>query len=247
MQSISKVVTLMCTLQDNDFENILSKISFEPTADSFNSITNLEMKNLHKPLNPMINSGAIVAVSMIKGKTCDEKLNRVLSFLKKITNSPNIKINNNVYRSELATGSRNRSLAYYMKSTGIIKGEVEDILKVYFKLCSIEVTCKDIGRIGAVLANDGIAPWSNERIASKEVCKTVKAVMATCGMYDASGDIAVTIGIPSKSGVGGGILASVPNKMGIGVFGPSLDAKGNSIAGIQLLKDLSFNLGLSIF
>ncbi|MGL4873849.1 MAG: glutaminase, partial [Clostridium sp.] len=120
-------------------------------------------------------------------------------------------------------------------------------LSLYFKQCAIEGTAMDLARFGAVLANDGIIPWSNERLIEKDICRVVKTIMVTCGMYDASGEFAVKIGIPAKSGVGGGILGAVPKRMGIGVYGPALDEKGNSIAGIELLSDLSKELDLSIF
>ncbi len=111
----------------------------------------------------------------------------------------------------------------------------------------MEVTCKDMARIGAVLANDGVLPWNGKRVVPKQICRITKTIMVTCGLYDASGEFAVHIGIPAKSGVGGGILASVPKKMGIGVYGPALDAKGNSVAGIQMLQELSEKLDLNIF
>jgi len=134
-----------------------------------------------------------------------------------------------------------------MKSYNLIEGNVEDELDVYFMQCSIDVTCKDIANMGCVLANDGISTKTGERIVSKQICRTVKTIMSTCGLYDASGEFAVHIGIPAKSGVGGGILAAVPHKMGIGVYGPALDDKGNSIAGIQILKELSEKLDLNIY
>jgi glutaminase len=134
-----------------------------------------------------------------------------------------------------------------MKSTGVIEKDVESVLDVYFRQCSMEVTCRDIARIGAVLANGGILPWNGRRVIPKDVARIVKTIMVTCGMYDASGEFAVHIGIPSKSGVGGGILAAVPGKMGIGVVGPALDGKGNSIGSIKVLQELSRKLNLSIF
>lgn len=247
MQSISKIVSFMCALMDNNLEKLFRKISVSPTAEGFNSIVNLETKNAHKPLNPMINCGAIATISMVKGTTPEDKFNRIYDFIKNITNNPDIKVNYNVYDSEKSTGDRNRALAYYMKSTRIIEDNVEEILDVYFKLCSIEVTCKDIACIGAMLANDGVIPYSGERVITKEIAKTVKAVMSTCGMYDASGEFAISVGLPAKSGVSGGIVAVAPKKMGIGVIGPALDKQGNSIAGIRLLEELSASMELSIF
>jgi len=246
IQSMSKVITLMLAILDNGTEYVFTKVGMEPTDSGFNSITNLETHEQKQPLNPMINAGAIATVSLINGETADEKINRILNFTRKITGNDEIGINYNVYESEKKTGNRNRALAYYMKGNGIIEGDVEEILDVYFKACSMEITCKDIARIGAMLANDGVL-ISNERVISREACRIVKTIMVTCGMYDASGKFAVHIGIPAKSGVGGGIMAAVPRRMGIGVVGPALDTQGNSIGGIKILEKLSHELDLSIF
>lgn len=246
IQSISKVITLMLAILDNGTEYVFSRIGMEPTESAFNSITNLENNEQKKPLNPMINAGAIATISLISGDSAEEKFNRILKFTRKITGNDTIDINHNVYLSEKATGDRNRALAYYMKGNGIIEGNVEEILDVYFKACSMEVTCRDIARISALLANAGVL-LNNERVISREACRIIKTIMVTCGMYDASGKFAVHIGIPAKSGVGGGIMAAVPRRMGIGVLGPSLDQKGNSIGGIKVLESLSHELDLSIF
>ncbi|MFL0247476.1 glutaminase A [Candidatus Clostridium stratigraminis] len=247
IQSISKIISLMLALIDNGRDRVFSKVGVEPTADAFNSIINLETKKIQKPLNPMINAGAIAAVSLISGKTRQDTFDRILNFTRKITGNPTIDFNEEVYKSEKITGDRNRALAYFMKSMGVIEPEVEDVLDVYFKQCSIEATCKDIAKIGAVLANDGILPWSGEKVVPRNVARIVKTIMVTCGLYDASGEYAVEVGVPSKSGVGGGILAAVPGRMGIGVYGPALDLKGNSVAGIKVLAELSRELDLSIF
>ena len=247
IQSISKIITLMLALLDNGRERVFSKVGVEPTADAFNSIINLETKNPQRPLNPMINAGAIATVSLVSGKNGEDTFNRILNFTRKITGNPEININAEVYKSEKETGDRNRALAYFMKSTGIIEPDVEEVLDVYFKQCAIEATCKDIARIGAMLANDGVLPWSGERVVPRNIARIVKTIMVTCGLYDASGQFAVEVGIPAKSGVGGGILAAVPGRMGIGVFGPALDTRGNSIAGIKVLEELSRELDLNIF
>ena len=134
-----------------------------------------------------------------------------------------------------------------MKSTGVLDGDVEEILDLYFKQCSIELDARDLARFGVVLANDGVLPWNGRKVIPKDVCRIVKSIMVTCGMYDASGEFAVNVGIPAKSGVGGGIIATVPRQYGIGIYGPALDEKGNSIAGLKLIKDLSDELDLSIF
>jgi len=246
IQSMSKVITLMLAILDNGIEYVFTKVGMEPAESGFNSITNLEIHEQKQPLNPMINAGAIATVSLISGETAEDKINRILTFTRKITGNDDIGVNYNVYESEKKTGNRNRALAYYMKGNGIIEGDVEEILDVYFKACSMEITCKDIARIGAMLANDGVL-LNNERVISREACRIVKTIMVTCGMYDASGKFAVHIGIPAKSGVGGGIMAAVPRRMGIGVVGPALDAKGNSMGGIKILEKLSHELDLSIF
>jgi glutaminase len=134
-----------------------------------------------------------------------------------------------------------------MRSTGVIEQDAEEVLDVYFKQCSIEATCKDIARIGAMLSNDGVLPWSGERVVPRNIARIVKTIMVTCGLYDASGQFAVEVGVPAKSGVGGGIVAAIPGRMGIGVYGPALDARGNSIAGIKILEELSRELDLNIF
>jgi glutaminase len=247
IQSISKVITLMLAILDNGRERVFSKVGMEPTGDAFNSIVDLETKDPHRPPNPMINAGAIATVAMVEGNSADEMFERILKFTKKITGNPDISINQDVYLSEKKTGHRNRALAYFMKSTGVIEQDVEDVLDVYFRQCSLEVTCRDIARIGALLANDGVMPRTGERIIPRTVARIVKTIMVTCGMYDASGQFAVQIGIPAKSGVGGGILCAVPGRMGIGVVGPALDAKGNSIGGIKVLEELSREMDLSIF
>jgi len=247
MQSISKIVTFMCGLQDNTMDTLYKKITVAPSSDGFNSIVNLETKNEHRPLNPLINSGAIASIELVKGKTLEEKYERILNMIRFLSDNPSIEVNQSVYLSEKETGDRNRALAYFMKSTGTIGSDVEELLDAYFKLCSVEITCRDIASIAAMLANDGKSLKDGRELMSKKICKTVKAVMTTCGLYDGSGEYAVSVGLPSKSGVGGGIMAVSPHKMGIGVCGPALDAKGNSMAGVKLLESLSHRLELSIF
>lgn len=247
IQSISKVIMFACALLDNDLAEISRAISVEPTADGFNSIASLETKNTHKPLNPMINAGAIATIPFVRGKDYIEKFTRILDLMRTMSGNPELAVNQQIYMSESLTGNRNRALAYYMYSTGVIHGDIEELLDVYFQLCSVNVTCKDLAAIGSVLANNGIDPKSNRHIISKEKCRIVKAVMATCGLYNESGLFAATVGIPAKSGIGGGILAVVPNQMGIGVFSPRLDDKGNSLAGMSLLSALSHTLDLSVY
>ena len=207
----------------------------------------LETKESKKPCNPMINAGAIVTTSMIKGKDLKEKEEKMLNFFRTLAKNDNLKINYDIYESEKLTGDRNRAMAYLLKNDGFIDGDVDEVLELYFKQCSIEIDAVDLARIGVNLASYGVDIANGERIISESVSRMVKTFMITCGMYDASGEFAIKVGIPAKSGVGGGIMASVPNKMGIGVYGPALDKKGNSIAGVKVLQDLSQRMNLNIF
>ncbi|WP_028855821.1 glutaminase A [Psychrilyobacter atlanticus] len=245
IQSISKPLILMLAILDNGEDYIFSKIGMEPTGDAFNSIKKLET-SLSKPFNPMINAGAIAVSSMIKGNSSEDKFNRVLKFIKKISENPNLDHDEDIYMGEKTTGNRNRAMAYFMKNDGIIEGDVEEALDVYFKQCSIRVSAYDLAKIGLFLANNGVIS-SGERVISIHTAKLIKSLMVTCGMYDGSGEFAVRVGIPAKSGVGGGILSLVPGKMGIGVYGPALDSKGNSIGGYALLESISKILSCSIF
>lgn len=246
IQSISKPITLMLALLDHGADYVLSKVGAEPTGDAFNSIIRLETASMQKPHNPMINAGAIAVSSMIKGKNKEDKFKRVLDFFKLITENDTLDYNKDIYEGEKRTGHKNRAMAYFMKDQGIIESSVKETLSVYFKQCSIEVTAKDLAMVGLFLARNGKLS-NGEQVISEYEAKIVKSIMMTCGMYDGSGDFALNVGIPSKSGVGGGIMSVVPNTMGIGIFGPSLDKKGNSIGGIAVLEDLSKRLNLSIF
>ncbi len=247
LQSITKVISLLLVLEDLGEKEVFTHVHMEPTGDPFNSIMSFEMKNPEKPFNPMINAGAMIVTSLIKGDSAQEKFLRILEFTSKLTGNPQTTLHREVYLSEKETGDRNRSLAYFMKSTGMMKGDVEETLDLYFLQCSILGTAKDVATIGAVLSSNGIHPYTQERVISKENARIVKTIMTTCGMYDASGEFAVNCGIPAKSGVGGGILGAVPGKFGLGTYGPSLDLKGNSLAGTAMLEFLSKNLNLSIF
>ncbi len=246
IQSISKIITLILAILDNGEEYVFSKVGMEPSGDPFNSIRKLETSSRKKPYNPMINAGAIAIASMIKGKNSREKIDRLMDFAKKITEDETLDINYRIYCGESETGFRNRSMGYFLKGDGIIEGNVDEALELYFKQCSIEGTAKSIAQLAKFLANDGVLS-NGERVIPRHVSRIAKTLMVTCGMYDSSGEFAVKVGLPSKSGVGGGICSVVPGKMGIGVYGPALDRKGNSLAGVALLEDLSNHLGLSIF
>ncbi|WP_100404607.1 glutaminase A [Bacillus solitudinis] len=247
LQSISKVLTLALAIMDHGEEYVFSKVGMEPTGDPFNSIIKLESHAPSKPLNPMINAGALAVSHLIKGANSEEKIERLLHFIRMLSGNQTISYNLAVAKSEFETADLNRSLAYFMKQHGIIEGDIEVLLDFYTKQCAIETDCHDLARIGYVLANGGKSTLNNEEIVPMSVARIVKTFMVTCGMYNASGEFAMKVGIPAKSGVSGGIVGSVPNGMGIGIYGPALDDKGNSIAGMKLLEAMSSKYQLSIF
>lgn len=247
IQSMSKPIVLLLALMDNGEDEVFSRVGKEPTGDPFNSMIKLETLNPAKPLNPMINAGAITVTSLIKGKNSSEKFERILNLFRKISKNPNLNINVDVYLSEKSTGDRNRAIAYFLKGLGVLEGDVEEVLDLYFRQCSLEVNCEDLANIAMFLANQGMDRETGEVVVPKHLTQIVKTFMITCGMYDASGEFAIDVGIPAKSGVSGGIFCAVPNRMGIGIVGPALDSKGNSIAGVKLLESLSRELKLSIF
>ncbi|WP_428912491.1 glutaminase A [Niallia sp. Krafla_26] len=247
LQSISKVISLALVLMDRGTDYVFKHVGMEPTGDPFNSIARLEMMDVAKPLNPMINAGALSVTHMIQGEDVKERLQRLLTLIQTMTNNFEINYNENVAQSEFDTAYLNRSLAYFLKQHRIIDEDIEQLLDLYTKQCAIEMNCLDLARIGLVFAMDGIDPDNGKHILPADVARICKTFMVTCGMYNASGEFAIKIGIPAKSGVSGGIMGAVPGKFGIGIFGPSLDQKGNSIAGIKLLELLSKNYRLSMF
>ena len=247
IQSIVKTILLLQALVDNGIEVVSSKVGVEATGKPFDAINVSEQKLDSKHLNPMVNMGAILMCTLIDGSSYEEKLFRILTLTRKLSGNPYIHIDEAVYLSEKACGSKNHALAYLLKSNGMLEDDVEEVLYCYFRACSISVTCKDLANIGYVLANQGRKLGSQERMVPEKYTRYVNAILMTCGMYDGSGEFALRVGIPAKSGVGGGIMAIAPTKMGIGIFSPSLDEKGNSVAGIRLLEGISQHFNLSIF
>ena len=243
MQSVAKALLLMYALRELGDEQVFSRVGVEPTGDSFNSIVKLETKGNH-PLNPFINAGAIATMGLVLEQGLS--FAGFQAFLETLAGHP-LTVDETVYRSEKATGDLNRSLAYFMKSDQVIEGDVEATLDAYFRMCSLLVDTADLARFGLLLARDGQDPVTGEQILSSYHASLVKTLMVTCGMYDSSGEFAIKVGLPAKSGVGGGILALAQGKLGIGVFSPALDEKGNSLAGIRVLEFLSRSLDLHFF
>ncbi|MBW5448579.1 glutaminase A [Cohnella sp. CFH 77786] len=247
LQSISKVFTLILALIDRGEEAVFAKVGMEPSGDNFNSMLKLELVEPGIPFNPLINAGAIVVSSLISGNGPEEKKERILNYFRELTGNDRLGIHSGVYRSESETGHRNRSLAYFLKENGVLDGEVEDVLDVYFHHCAIEVNCAELARMALLIANDGRDPLTGTGILPRRFVQIAKTFMTTCGMYNASGEFAIRAGLPAKSGVSGGILAVVPGRYGIGLVGPALGRKGNSVAGVHLLERMSRAFDWSMF
>lgn len=243
MQSISKVVALATALQHRGFNDVFNHVMMEPSGDAFNSILKLDTAS-NRPFNPLINAGAIEIVNLL----CrDFSFEQLLDFTRAICMDEDITLNEAVYHSEYSTGDRNRAIGYLLKSKEVLEGDVLQTVDLYFKLCSMNVTARSLAGLGLILANGGVDPRSGIRLLSAQTVRTVKTLMLTCGMYDGSGEFAVKVGLPAKSGVGGGIMSCVEGQMGIGTFGPALDAKGNSIGGKNTLEYLSREMHFHIF
>ncbi len=247
IQSVGKIFSLICAIKDSGLESFRMKIDVEPSGDRFNSLVKLEQMEEHRPLNPFINAGAIATISLIRGKTSEEKFNKVIQLIRQLTDNPSIDYSEEIYESEKESGNTNRAIAYFLKGAGIVEGHVDEILNTYFKMCSIEVTIEDMAKASAVIANNGVLPWSGERVIDRDIIKIVRAIMTTSGLYDGSGDFAVRVGYPAKSGVGGCILGCVPATCGVATYGPSLNHKGNSVAGLIIHEKLSSKYDWSLF
>lgn len=247
MQSVVKPMILLLALMDSGMENVRNLVGVEATGKPFDAFNYSDQALTGAHINPMINTGAIALCTLIYGETYEEKFSRLLELTRRLADDPLLSVDENVYLSEKATGSKNRALAYMLKAYGMIHDPVEDILDCYFRACSILVNCRDLANIALVFAHHGTNPKTGEQLFLPEYARYVNATLATCGMYDGSGEFALNVGFPAKSGVGGGILGVIPRRMGIGVFSPALDKRGNSRAGIQVLAKLSSELDLSIF
>ncbi len=241
IQSISKPFTYALALDRIGQCAVDARIGVEPSGEAFNVISVDEVTNM--PKNPMINAGAIAAVSLVPGRTADEKFALIQEFYSGFAGR-RLEIDHQVYASEKATGSRNRAIAYMLDSFGVLDGDPDDVLDVYFRQCSFKVTSTDLARMAATLARGGINPMTGRRVTDGAVVRRTLSVMVTCGMYDAAGDWVSAVGMPAKSGVGGGIVAVLPGQLGIGVYSPLLDAKGNSVRGVRVCRSLSEQLGL---
>jgi len=244
IQSISKPFVYGLALEDNGRADILGKIGVEPTGDAFNSIS-LDPET-GRPANPMINAGAIAAAGQIMGHDENKRVNRILEMLSSYAGRA-LTVDETVYLSESQTGHRNRAIGYMLRNFNILEEDPTPTLELYFKQCSISVCCRDLAVMGATLANAGINPVTGERALRGEYVENVLGVMSSCGMYDYAGEWIYKVGMPAKSGVAGGILAVLPGRLGIGVFSPRLDARGNSVRGIEVCNRISMDFNLHMF
>ncbi len=246
IQSVSKVFTLTLALGRYG-DRLWQRVGREPSGSAFNSIVQLEYER-GVPRNPFINAGAIAITDMIlSGHQPREALGEILRFMRFLAGDATITIDEAVAASEQRTGYRNIALANYMKSFGVLDNAVDLTLGVYFHQCAIAMSCKQLAMAGRFLAHNGRNPATGMSVVNPERARRINAVMMTCGHYDGSGEFAYRVGLPGKSGVGGGILAVAPGKASIAVWAPGLDAAGNSHLGRVALEALTKRLGWSIF
>jgi len=241
IQSISKPFVYGLALEDRGKRAVLEKVGVEPTGDAFNEIS--LAPGTGRPRNPMINAGAIASTSLVTGRSHEDRWSRILALFSMYAGRP-LGVDEKVYASERDTGHRNRAISHMLRNFDIIEEDPEPSLDLYFRQCSIEVTCRDLGVMAATLATGGVNPVTRERVLAAENVDEILSVMTTCGMYDFAGEWVYRVGMPAKSGVAGGILAVLPGQLGIGVFSPPLDERGNSVRGVAVCRAMSDELGL---
>lgn len=244
IQSTSKALTYCMALELCGRAEVMARVGVEPSGDPFNAIE--FSPETRRPYNPMVNAGAIAVSGMLRDALGPGAFDKVLERFSQAAGRT-LRLNDDVYRSEAATGHRNRAIAHLLLSVGALAEPVEEALDLYFRQCSIMVTALDLARIGATFANLGINPTSKQQVFDVDAVRDTQAVMFLCGMYDYSGGWAFNVGIPAKSGVGGGIMGVINRQLGIGTFSPRLDRNGNSVRGITSFKMMSDSLGLHAF
>ncbi|MQA66224.1 MAG: glutaminase [Alphaproteobacteria bacterium] len=243
IQSISKIFTLTLALRHVG-EKLWKRVGREPSGSAFNSLVQLEYEH-GIPRNPFINSGAHVVTDSLMQERPYAR-DTLLAFVRELSGNDAVAFDETVARSEAETGDRNRSLAYFLKAEGNLTGDVDAVLDVYFHQCALAMSCVDLVRAIAFLARGGRGV-DGARVVSAGQAKRINALMQTCGTYDAAGEMAFRLGIPAKSGVGGGIVAVVPGKLSIAVWSPALDKTGNSLAGVRALELFTGRTGLTVF
>jgi glutaminase len=245
LHSISKVFAYGLALTDHGPERVLERVGVEPSGDAFNALR-FDERN-RRPYNPMVNAGALVVSDLVRGDDADEQFARILAMLRCYAGHDDLTVDAATFEAEVRTADRNRGTAYLMRSLGMLEGEVETVLGLYLRQCSVPVTCAALATMAATLANGCVNPLTGVSAMPRKRVRDVLSVMHTCGMYDYAGSWAFEVGVPAKSSVSGGIMAVIPGKMGIGVFSPGLDVYGNSVRGVRVCKEISERLGLHVF
>ncbi|MDX5371926.1 MAG: glutaminase B [Pseudomonadaceae bacterium] len=244
IQSISKVFSLVQAIQHSG-EDIWQRLGHEPSGQPFNSLVQLEFER-GRPRNPFINAGALVICDINQSRFAAPALS-MRDFLRRLSGNPLLVADTKVAESEYQHRARNAAAAYLMQSFGNFDNEVETVLRSYFHHCAMAMSCVDLARACGFLANQGVCPRSGERVLTPRQTQQVNAIMATSGLYDEAGNFAYRVGLPGKSGVGGGIVAVVPGRFSLCVWSPELNAAGNSLAGMAALEALSERIGWSVF
>jgi glutaminase len=246
IQSISKLFTLTLALGQIG-DRVWDRVGREPSGNAFNSIVQLEYEK-GRPRNPFVNAGAIAVTDIILGgHRPKEAIGDILRFVRFLADDDAINIDPLVAQSEQAHGDRNMALAHFMRSFGVIQHPPAEVLGVYFHHCALAMSCRQLAQAGLFLAANGQNPLTGFNVISAQRARRLNALMMTCGHYDGSGDFAFRVGLPSKSGVGGGILAIVPHRAAVAVWAPGLDANGNSLLGTAALELLVQRTGWSVF
>ncbi|MEZ8785514.1 glutaminase B [Vibrio splendidus] len=245
VQSISKALSLTLAMVLYKPEEIWQRVGKEPSGQAFNSMIQLEMEH-GIPRNPFINAGAIVVADLLQSRLSAPR-HRLLEFVRQLSGDTHIMYDKVVAASEMMHSDRNAAIAYLMRSFGNFENDVIPVLNNYFHACALKMTCVDLAKTFSYLANKGVSVQTKKEIITPVQTKQLNALLATCGLYDGAGEFAYRVGMPGKSGVGGGIIAIVPGEMTIAVWSPELDASGNSLAGTQALELLSERIGRSIF
>ena len=245
IQSISKPFVYALALADRGFERVLDKVGVEPSGEPFNEISLEDSSG--RPLNPMINAGAITTHSLVGTETMNpaERMERVISGLSAFAGR-SLDVDEAVYSSEIEHAHRNLAIAHMLRSHDILTENPTGVVEGYTRQCSLLVTVQDLAMMAATLANYGIQPVTGEQVVPKTVVRQILSVMFTCGMYNAAGDWATQVGIPAKSGVGGGIIGAVPGQLGLATFSPRLDVHGNSVRGVSLFERFSSDMGMHV-
>jgi glutaminase len=244
IQSISKLFSCVLAFQLLE-EQLWQRVGREPSGNAFNSLVQLEYE-CGVPRNPFINAGALVVTDVLSERFVQAET-ALVQFVRRLSGNADIDYSHRVAQSEREHAERNLAMAHFMKSFGNFRNPVDLVIDAYCRQCAIEMNCVDLARAVMFLANGGVVPYSGERILDARSTKRLSALMLTCGTYDAAGDFVYRVGLPAKSGVGGGIVAVLPGEMGICVWSPGLDATGNSLAGTQALELLTTLTGRSIF